>query len=1369
MRIEYMPIVLLLLVICLPMSGTAQKTEFEHITTENGLSQNSVFFITQDSKGFMWFGTRYGLNRYDGHHFKIYESIPGDGSSIQGDYISALLPAAAGRLWVGSNRGVDEYDPVKDAFRHVPLDNRLFPKGSSFFVNCLAGDRNGNVWIGTVNGLIELPAGRPEAARPLWLPGGKTTPGNLIHAIYEDHLGYLWVGTAGGLTRLAFRNGGYTAVTYRPDSMAGSLSDESVTSITEDSSYRLWIGTQNGGLDLYNRATGTFTVLSRSGAHPSPGLLSNYIRRIIPDKEGKLWIGTLEGVNIYDPVTGVFRSCQHNGADKTSLSQNSVYSLFRDGNGSIWVGTYFGGINVSYASTTLFTLYQNDPTSSSLDNNVVSGITEDEHHNLWIGTEGGGLNYFDRDKGRFTSYKNIPGDPHSLGSNLVKSLYRDKSGDIWVGTHGGGLNLLDPVHRKFTRYFYTPGESLTFNYEIDALLEDSKGILWAGYQNTLKFFQRTAKGWQPFRGPEAFPPFGIIRSLVEDRRKNIWIGTSAGLYLFDPGKGQCKQINDQDINCIREDSHGRIWVGVYFNGLEVYDPGTGKWINYTQADGLPNDNIVGILEDDGGNLWLSTSNGLSRFDERKGTFRNYTHSDGLAAGDFNYNSIYKSSWGALFFGGYNGITSFYPAQIGINTQTDPIVLTSLMLFNENVSVNGKDGLLKEDILFTREITFHYKQNVFTIGFALLNYIKSDKNTYAYRLEGFDKDWHYTASPSANYMNLPAGNYTFIVKGANNDGIWSAPVTLKISVLPPWWRTWWAYLIYILFVGSIIFLITRFFVLRALLRKDQALNQAKLNFFTNISHEIRTRLTLISGPIESVLLVEKGDSPLRRQLRPVKSNTDRLMKLVEELMDFRKAESRHLKLHVSRQNLIPFVRDIYTSFEDLARSRQINTDFISSREEVPLSFDPVQMEKVFYNLFTNAFKFTPDGGYISVTVERQKGGAEIRVTDNGKGIAPKDIPRLFDNYFQVDDQHTQNTGYGIGLALSKSIVQLHKGKLTVTSELGTEGASNRTCFTVSLPDGDRQAPDGSGHLGKDRVTADAEGGGLRGTSAPSGEVLPRGIAAGGARSGSGDTRVLPSPVAREKATLLLVEDNAEVRAFIVQSLVGAYRILEAPDGLSGWDRATEDIPDLVVSDVMMPGMDGIMLCGKLKADERTGHIPVILLTARAGMENQVSGLETGADIYLTKPFSIQILELHIRNLLATAAAMRQKFSHQLILQSPGPGTNALQDEFLLKLVGIIEDNMDDSEFDVPMLCTKIAMSQYVLYKKIKAMTDMSVGDFIKQVRLKKAAQLLEQKNLTVSEIAYTVGFSDSKYFSKEFKKRFGQTPRDYGKQGEEWRS
>jgi signal transduction histidine kinase/DNA-binding response OmpR family regulator/streptogramin lyase len=1098
-----------------------------------------------------------------------------------------------------------------------------------------------------------------------------------------------------------------------------------INSIAEDHTGVLWIGCQQGGVIRFDPRTGKSTPLTRSH-----GLPSDNIRKILVDRAGNVWMGTQEGLAIADPVSGAITTCLHQSDDKSSLSQNSIYSICQDTEGSVWVGTYFGGVNVTYATTTPFNVYQSGPPGTSIDNNVVSGIVGDGR-DLWLGTEGGGLNYLDRATGRFSYYRNIPGNSASLGSNLVKVLYRDRLGRTWIGTHGGGLNLWAPAGARaggaaagggatpaggFRHYLYAPDDPATLNSEINAVLFDSAGLLWVGTQGGLKFLGSTLV---QVAGPSLPAPLTSypVRALMEDSRGEVWVGLSDGLYIYDRHTGACRQAGHGTVNCIREDAAGRVWIGMYFGGARMFDGR--RWTTYTHQEGLPNDNVIGILQDDQGVFWLSTDNGLARFDPARGVFKNYTRADGLAANEFNYNSFYKAEDGELFMGGYNGVTAFYPGRIETNRDTAPLVFTGLRV------LDGRDA----DIAYSRGLTLPARQNVFTIDFALLNYIKPDKNKYAYTLEGFDTAWHYTDVPSVHYMNLPAGSYRLLVRGANNDGVWGTPAALALEVLPPWWKTWWAYALYALATASLFFLLIRFFWIRALLKRDNALHQAKLNFFTNISHEIRTRLTLIAGPIEKLRL-EQSDTALGRQLAHVSSNAGRLLQLVEELMDFRKAETHHLRLHVSPVNMVVFARDIFASFGDLAQTRRITSDFIATEEDLTVYADPVHLEKVLYNLLSNAFKFTPEGGTISVTLERRAGLVEAKVTDNGKGIAPEHIDKLFVNFFQVDDRDTRNTGYGIGLALSRSIVQLHKGSLTVDSR-----PDERTCFTVSLRMGFE-------HFTKEQLVP-------REHVAPGREVLPALEPAAAVERGAG-TR---------KATLLLVEDNPEVRAFIVQALPAEYRVLESPHGAAGWEAAVTEIPDLIISDVMMPEMDGLTLCGRLKTDPRTNHIPVILLTAKASMTHQVQGLEQGADVYLTKPFSVQVLLLHVRNLLASVETMRRKYGMQMKGKS---GESTIPNDFLRTLVSTIEENLDGEDFDIPQLCTKVAMSQSVLYKKVKALTGLSVGDFVRQVRFRKAARLLEGGRLSVYEVAYSVGFNDSKYFSREFKKQFGMTPSEYAK-------
>ena len=1335
--------------------GTGQNIAFNHLTVENGLSHNAVLAIAQDSYGFMWYGTGNGLNRYDGHRFRIYKMTPEDSTSISSNNILSIYPDSKHTLWIGTSYGLNKYDPRKDVFE------RITGIGSQS-VNCIYEDKKANLWIGTGSGLYLLTNRQRNTFRSFFASGSTNSiAGNMIRSIYEDHNGHLWIGTNNGLTKLRLINGVYQYETFRHDpNDPGSLSANYITTIAEDSLQNLWIGTQNSGVNLYQsspdgRNVNGFVKFTHSISNPS-GLINNSIRKIITDKAGKIWIGTQEGLSIIDPVSKSIHSYQHDAGNKKSLSQNSIHSLFEDANGSVWAGTYFGGVNITYSYTTSFTSLQNSENRSSISNNVISSVTEDEKHNLWIGTEGGGLNYFNRASGLFTVYKNILNDPASIGSNLIKVVYRDKDGNIWAGTHGGGLNLFDPDSKKFKRFLFKANDAETLNAEVISLLEDHAGRFWVSSTSGLKLFRRNKTALEPMavNSLTGLVINNLTKALLEDSKKRIWIGTSSGLYVIV--NNTIKEIHPgYPINCIQEDAKGNIWVGLYYGGVAMYDEKNNHFDQYTEKDGLPNSNVIGILEDDKNNLWLSTDNGLVKFNPAQKSFQTYTVSDGLAGNEFNYNSFFKDSKGEFFFGGYNGLTNFFPGKIETNKYAAPVVFTGLKLFNNPVDINGEDKLLKENISLTKNITFRYNQDVFSIEFALLNFIKSNKNKYAYKLEGFDKDWNEVTTTSATYTNLPSGSYTFLVKAANNDGVWSESAALKIKVLPPFWLTWWAYCLYALILASILFLVIRFFFLRALLKKEDELHQVKLNFFTNISHEIRTHLTLIMAPVDKMLENKKQDSFIRHQLGNVKTNANRLLKLVSELMDFRKAETKNLTLHIGRHDIVSFLYEIYTSFQDLSLSKNIKVSFVHDSENIAVYFDKEQLEKVFFNLLTNAFKFTPEGGRICMNLEQKENKIKVSVTDNGRGIAPQFMEKLFTNFFQVAEHGLQNTGYGIGLALSKNIVELHKGTITVESEPASPNKEGTTSFTVTLLTGNKHF-EGTQHI-QENIT-------FQKTVVPEPEN-PQQFAS---------ATILNGEIKDKQFSVLIAEDNDELREVIKETFENHYHIIQCENGLEAWETATEQIPDMIISDVMMPEMDGFTLCQQLKTDERTSHIPVILLTAKSSQSDQVSGLETGADIYITKPFGTKVLELSVRNLLSSREKMRQKFSHQIIAEPVPDKTtaetvedsfvNSVDKEFLEKVMLLIEDHMDDPEFGVAMLAKKVAMSQPILYKKLKAVTDMSVNDFIKSLRLKKAAQLLHQKDLTVYEIAYAVGYNDRKYFSQEFKKQFGKTPSEFAGAG-----
>jgi ligand-binding sensor domain-containing protein/signal transduction histidine kinase/DNA-binding NarL/FixJ family response regulator len=1331
----------LLTVLCFVISKTrGQDLVFNHLTKENGLSNNSVLSITQDAKGFMWFGLDGGLNRYDGSRFKNYPNKDSSGKPVSPGYIPYLLCDSKNTLWAGTSRGLKKYNEIKDEFENIALE-----KQKSLVIYCLHEDKKGTLWVGTHDGVyVSTPDKQFLKFNALDAKGNEL--GKRIGCITNDSKGNIWIGTSQGLSCLKPTANGYDITNFYSDPAdANSLSSNSITSITEDALQNLWIGTQHNGLNLFDPSTSKFTRFT----HQNSNLANNDIRKIITTRNGELWVATQEGLSIVNVYNHKIRSYQNDTENKNSLSRNSVYSLFEDNTGTLWVGTFYGGINYNYSSNTNFNIIQNTGHNQSISNNVVSSIAEDQQGNLWIGTEGGGLNYLNRNTGAVKVYKNNQSDITTLGSNLIKTVYVDNGQNVWCGTHGGGLNVMPKGQSSFKHYLSKENDPTTLRSEITAIVEDDKNRLWIASSQGLLLFYKEGTNLTPI-------PIQILKGyvkywdpacLLKDIGGNIWIGGSQGLYCINNDDQVTTISRDLIVNSIQEDDAGNIWACTNDNGPVMYDKEKNKLVYFAEKNDLPA-NIYAMLEDNNRNFWLSSDNGLVKFNPANNISQVYTVSDGLSGNEFNINSSLKDSKGNMFFGGFNGITSFFPNNIKTNTHNAPMVFTGLRLFNNYVTVGSGDKILNSNINNSDELTFKYDQNVVTIEFALLNYIKSNKNRFSYKLEGFDKNWNTTTNSFATYTNLSPGLYTLVVKGANNDGLWSAPSSIKIKVLPPLWRSWWAYVIYTVVFISILFLLLRYLFLQALLKKEDALHQVKLNFFTNISHEIRTHLSLIVPHVENLIHDNSNNKFLSQQLTQIKSNADRLLRLVNEIMDFRKAESHQLRFHFAESNLVPFLQNIYESFRETSLQKNISISFTHNTDKIPLSFDKDQLEKVFFNLISNAFKFTQEGGQIRLIAIQEKNNVVISVVDNGRGIAPVYLDNIFDNFFQVPEYNAQNTGYGIGLALSKNIVEQHHGSIRVESRMPADKEiEGRTAFIVTLPcnRSSSETPDKTGSMAA---------------------AHSNGKAFSHAKKLEASEYDESSETLEKVTTILVVEDNIELRSLLKESLGEQYKIVESANGLQGWEVASEIIPDIIISDIMMPEMDGIELCAKLKSDSRTSHIPVILLTAKTAQNDQIAGLETGADYYIAKPFSTKILELTIKNILAAREKLWAKFAEQtngsIKAEELHQYKNSLDKEFLVNLTQIVDECLDDPDFGVEKLSKKIAMSHPVLYKKLNAITGLTVNEFIKNQRLLKAAELLTQETYSINGIAFMVGYNDGKYFSREFKKKFGKTPREYGK-------
>lgn len=1353
----------------------AQDMRFKRLTVDEGLSNNNVLALTQDRQGFIWIGTNDGLNRYDGYDFTTFRHDARDSTTLSNNGVSALLLDYQGRLWVGATEGVNLFDPDTGSFTAYTLRGEA-GESVSRRITALFEDRSHRIWVGTTRGLYLFDPNRHEFTRY----GYEATSAsdfrgdlyrlNYVTAIYEDRIGRIWIGTSGGLNLLDSARGIFS----RFETSAGAMVEDEVRDMAEDSDGNLWVATVRDGLYRLDAAALQFTRYARVAGDPS-SLPSNSVRALQWFR-GRLVVGTSEGLAVFNQARETFTTFTTVYGDETSLSFPSVRCILEDDQGNLWIGTWEGLNYFDRYSSHFVHVRRNPEDPRGLSDNLISSFAEDASGGVWVGTERGGLNYVSPDRRSTRTYRHESGATSTPSVDNVKALLVDSRGTLWLGTHDGGLNRYDRRTGRFDYFRHDPSDSTSLSGDrVYAIYEDRLGDLWIGTNKTgLNRFDRETGRFIRYTvnsGPGSISS-NEVNAIHEDRLGNLWVGTAQGLNLMDrrsgtfthflPRRDDTASLIDPTIRTIFEDSRGRLWVGTS-GGLELFDRRHESFTHYTVRDGLPNDAINCILEDADNNLWVSTNQGLSRFDPQSRTFRNFDVRDGVQSSQFNMNACMAASDGQLYFGGVNGFSRFHPASIAVNPLEPPVYITGFNLFNQPITASMAGSPLARDISETEEITLRHDQNVLSFEYVALNYAVSARNQYAYILEGFDEEWNYVGTRrSATYTNLPPGRYTFRVKASNNDGLWNEQgAMLKIHVLPPMWRTWWAYLSYVLILGATGYGAYRYslnvlrlknrLALEQIRRKtDDDLHAAKMQFFTNISHEFRTPLTLIVGPLQELLDAHDVDSKSRENLSFIKRNADRLLRLVNQLMDFRKLETNHMRLEVARTNIVAFIREIALNFDEFARHAGIRFSVRTDYDGVYVWFDRDKLETVFVNLLSNAFKFTPDGGEISVEIrlsgptphahegERSSdvGRVHVTVRDTGVGMSKDDLDHIFERFYQARPR--VRNGTGIGVTLARGIVEIHGGTMTVESRKG-----QGTSFTVTLP------------LGREHL-ADAEV--ASSSHVPERPAIPVELEeAESTGDGSSSEPVGPA----DMPLVLLIDDHDDMRAYVRNCLLAEnYRVREAANGLEGFRTAVEVFPDLVVCDVMMPEMDGIELCRKLKEDLRTSHIPVIMLTARSGSNDEIEGLETGADDYITKPFESRLLLARVHNLIDQRRKLRERFSLGVPIKPVGDARDTRDDAFLRKVLDILEEQHGDSDLTVEALSQEVGMSRVYLHKKLKALTDHTPSELIRTVRLKHASRLLLEGELTVSEIGYRVGFNSPSHFATSFKRQFGQSPTDY---------
>ena len=1344
------------------------KLNFRHISIEEGLSNSTIETIYQDKRGFIWFGTRDGLNRYDGNKINIFRYNSNNTNSISDNYIKYIYEDSKQQIWIGTINGLNKFDPAINQFVQYKLPPANNPNSNS--ISCIYEDKKGNLWVSTLgNGIMVFTANRQSFTQYKNNVSTGSLPSNRVNNLYEDSKGNFWILTDVGLC--LFDKASQQFKTLSNSSCLNIFKNNNITTIKEDKAGNLWMGTENNGLLVFNYQKNTCQQF-RHQVKTASSLSSNQVRAILIDHEQHIWIGGINGgLDLFEPTTNSFFHYQNQPDNAFSLSQRTVSALFEDNQYNLWVGTHRGGINLHSPNTKKFTLYKQEAIANSLSYNDVKAFCEDKTGNIWIGTDGGGLNKFDRNTNSFQHFKYNPYNSTSVGSNEILSITEDSDNNLWVATWGGGLCLLNRTNGSFTRLMHDSAnnQSISSNY-VQKVFEDSKKRLWvATYYGGLNLYDKRTKTFTRITADASNSSKLLgnnILSLVEDKQGNIWIGT-------DDGGLNCYLANTQnfvhyftknekmpDLRVLFIDSKNRLWVGQY--GLYLFNSQHNTFNLFTEKAGLSSEFIKGIAEDTQSNFWVATSNGITKFNPSNSSFNKYNTADGLQGLEFEANAYLTTKDGAVFFGGTNGFNSFYPSNITSNNFIPPVYVTEFLLLNKSVLPNVDDSPLKNDISYTKNIELDYKQSTFSFGFSALNYTALANNQYAYKLENWDNDWHIASNEKiASYTNVSPGHYTFKIRVSNNDGVWKdTGSNISITIVPPFWNTlWFKTLLFLVTVTGLFYWnrSKRNLELQKLEeKKKEEVYQMQLQFFTNISHEFRTPLSLILGPLENL---QKEDSKFTHYYNVMYRNATRLLHLINELMDFRKSELGVLKLHVMPGHIDLFLQEIAASFTEIAAEKNITFTVTVVDNIEDTWFDRQVLEKIVLNLIGNAFKYTNNGGNISIEVlttlqdfkplfsnelvlkstYQSARYIYLKVTDSGIGISKASIAHLFERYYKINDTHM---GSGIGLAFVKSLATLHKSHIYVYSE-SNKGTEIIIGIPVNKDDYSVQERwiNQADKMGEVRLESIQD----------KHEILETDTLLTKADETFNDT-LLPY--------ILLVEDNEELRAFLKNSLAANYHIVEAKNGLEGIDIAKDLMPDLIISDVMMPKMDGIEFCKRIKEDIATSHIPFIMLTAKNALEARLDGISSGADFYFAKPLSIPFLQLTLKNILLQKQKLKAHYQNNQYAEAKDLVHSTIDKQFLEELISIIETHLINPDMDVDYICTQIGMSKTKLYQKVKKITDQSIGEFIRNIRFKKAAQLMTTEDLPLSEVMYLVGIQTQSYFTKAFKQKFGKTPTQF---------
>lgn len=1402
---------------------------FQHLGPSEGLMHNSITTELQDSKGFIWFGTLNGLYKYDGYNFVFYSNSPDDDTSLLSNKVFTLYEDKNKVIWIGTKKGLCQYNRKENNFISKNSLGGLFGKGLEISdpINSVLEDTDGVLWVGTRFGLYRVFGKDANLSVTLHTSGiaDNSLSSNYIKDIKEDHLGRIWVGTNNGLNRIVKKtNGDFEFQRYfNQIDNENSLVSNTINKLFVSSKKDLWVGTRkgltvmsiNGSLDSI-----LYTNYLKNNTKNLSTISNNNINALTEDKNGNIWIGfRFGGINVFETSTGEFNNVTSVTNSYTSLKSQDIHDLMVDDSGVLWVATARGWVSkLDIGRKKIFHYNHKVKSSNSLSSNVINTVYEDSKNNIWVATYGQGVNRLYENNGSisFINYKQNKKQYKTFFSKNIFGICEDDFGNYWAATQMDGLGHfkiskdLSSAAVQNVQYRYSKSENDFPSNKLAVITKDNKGDIWVGAYDSGGLVQFTPKEYGKGK-PEFFSykndskdentlSLNSVSCIYEDSEGVLWVGTNGGgvnkilrdelnipvkFIRISNRKKDVQSLSNDYVHSITEDSNGNIWIGTFGGGLNKLPKKeknnvTPVFQRFTTRNGLPSNEIYGVLEGDDHKLWISTNNGLSVLDPSTNTFSNLSTSDGIQAENFRKYAYLKGHDGMLYFGGINGLNVLDPTKIKANESLPKIEITGFKIFNKTVDVGQKvlgEVILTEAIGNSKKITLSPNHNTFSFEFAALHYASPKENEYKYMLEGWDSEWVSTTSERrfAGYSNLKAGDYTFKVKASNNDNVWNENYkTIDITILPPWWKTWWAYILYVTILFVLMFLFKRYVLINEVYQnklniekleqeKIKEINKIKLEFFTNVSHEFKTPLTLILGPLQTLINASTTSIKVKESLLLMERNANHLFRLINQIMEFRKVETKELKLELTKGDLVTFCKEQVISFRVMAETKMIDLQFHSNNNTIEGFFDWDKMEKIINNLISNSIKYTPNGGEVKlslmqvasdISVNGESKSVRIVVEDNGDGIPKNQLELIFDRFYQIkSESSTGSKGSGIGLALTKSLIESHKGTIEVSSE-----PNKGSVFSVQLPilthmtslgqPSNRLTMDKDEPLASQGTYSEVDSD-LEDTKE---QLLDEEVS---------NTEINSETKEKTKPSLLIVEDNPDMLLFVSNTLKETYKIYKATDGVKGLKSALKHVPDVIVSDVMMPNMDGIEFCDKLKSNEISSHIPVVLLTARASVEHRIEGLKVGADAYIPKPFDIRHLEVRIQTLLDQREKLKTKFSSgDIKLDSQKIGINKLEKDFLEKMEAVVEENLSNSDFGVEDLGDAMGYSKMQLYRKLKSIRGLSANEFIREYRVKKAAVYLRETDMKIFEILYEIGISNHSYFTKCFKQHFKMSPREY---------